>query len=245
MAQITCRDLSLGYEGKTVIEKLSFEVERGDYLCIVGKNGSGKTTLMKALLGLQPLAGGEISYGDGLAPSEVGYLPQKLTSQSDFPASVYEVVLSGCINRKKFSPFYSRDDKERALANLDRLSISNIKNHRFCELSGGQQQRVLLARALCATRQMLLLDEPVSGLDPVISSELYRIVEELNRHDGISVIMISHDIHAAMRYASHILHLEQTPLFFGTKKDYVKSDLAGCFCSGNHTSGEKGGEKNG
>lgn len=240
MAQIICRDLSLGYEGKTVTENLSFEVCRGDYLCIVGKNGSGKTTLMKALLRQKSLLSGEIIYSDGFSPKEIGYLPQKTQSEADFPASVREVVLSGCINRAKFKPFYSRDDKERALAILDRLSISSIRNARFSELSGGQQQRVLLARALCATRQMLLLDEPVSGLDPVISAELYKIVEELNRHDGISVIMISHDIHAAMKYASHILHLEQTPLFFGTKHDYVHSGLAGCFCSHDHDHSDGG-----
>ena len=229
-----------------MIEGLSFEVCRGDYLCIVGKNGSGKTTLMKALLRQKSLLSGEIEYSDGFSPKQIGYLPQKTQTGADFPASVWEVVLSGCISRSSFKPFYSRDDKERALANLDRLSISNIKNCRFSELSGGQQQRVLLARALCATRQMLLLDEPVSGLDPVVSAELYKIVEELNRHDGISVVMISHDIHAAMKYASHILHLEHTPLFFGTKHDYVHSGLAGCFCSHehDHSDSEKGANKN-
>lgn len=244
MAQIECSNLSLGYEGRAVVENLSFSVSRGDYLCIVGKNGSGKTTLMKALLRQKSLLGGTITYGDGFSPKEIGYLPQKIQAQSDFPASVYEVVLSGCINRSKFMPFYSRDDKEKALANLDRLSISNIKNARFSELSGGQQQRVLLARALCATRKMLLLDEPVSGLDPLVSAELYKIVEELNRHDGISVVMISHDIHAAMKYSTHILHLEQTPLFFGKTEDYINSGLAGCFCSHDHAQNGKEG-KNG
>lgn len=234
MAQIECKDLSLGYEGATVSEGISFRVNAGDYLCIVGENGSGKTTLMKTLLRQKEPLGGSISYSDGLSALEIGYLPQQSQISRDFPATVYEAVLSGCIASIKNRPFYTKSEKKRAEENIEKLGLSSLKNKPFGTLSGGQRQRVLLARALCATRKMLLLDEPVSGLDPVISAELYSLLEKLNREDGISIVMISHDIHAAMRYASHILHLGKTPLFFGSKEDYIHSGISGCFCSHDH-----------
>lgn len=228
MALIKCEDLSLGYEGKTIIEKLSFEVNSGDYLCVVGENGSGKTTLMKALLGLKAPISGNISFGDELTKTEIGYLPQQTAVQRDFPASVREVVMSGCLNKCGLSPFFSPKLRARAENNMKRLGIDGIASRCYRELSGGQQQRVLLARALCASSRLIVLDEPVAGLDPKVTADMYSVIEELNR-SGITVIMISHDIAAATRYASHILHISHEPLFFGKTEEYLASDIAKYF----------------
>lgn len=229
MAQLICNDVTLGYEGKIVTEHLSFEVNQGDYLCIVGENGAGKSTLIKALLGLKSPMSGEIKTGEGLKPTEIGYLPQQTLIQKDFPASVREIVLSGLLNKCGMRPFYTKEQKAYAEKQMERMNISHLSGRCYRELSGGQQQRVLLARALCATGKMLLLDEPVAGLDPKVTAEMYSLIERLNRKDGITVIMVSHDITAAVNYASHILHISHTPLFFGTKEDYVKTDIGKTF----------------
>ena len=207
MAQLTCQNLRVGYDGKSVLQDLSFEVFAGDYLCIVGENGSGKSTLMKTILGLQPHISGRILTGDGLRKNEIGYLSQQTVVQKDFPASVREIVLSGCQGRCGRRPFYNKEEKQLAEENIRKMQIDKLSKRCYRELSGGQQQRVLLARALCATQKMLLLDEPVSGLDPKVTAEMYRLIDELNHRDGITIIMISHDIAAAVKYASHILHL--------------------------------------
>lgn len=227
--QLSCENVTLGYEGTVVTQNLSFSVDSGEYLCIVGENGSGKSTLIKALLHLKAPVSGKITLGDGLKQREIGYLPQQTIVQRDFPASVQEIVLSGCLNRCGLRPFYSRAEKKLAEKNMEKLRISELKNECYRFLSGGQQQRVLLARALCATQKMLLLDEPVTGLDPKAALEMYELVVKINREDGITVIMVSHDIGAAVRYATHILHLGQEPLFFGTKEDYLKSDIGRAF----------------
>ena len=221
MAQLTCQDLCVGYDGKSVLQDLNFAVSSGDYLCIVGENGSGKSTLMKTILGLQMPIRGRILTGDGLRKNEVGYLPQQTVVQKDFPASVREIVLSGCQGRCGSRPFYNKEEKQLAIDAMDKMQITQLARRCYRELSGGQQQRVLLARALCATQKMLLLDEPVSGLDPKVTAELYALIEKLNREDGITVIMISHDIAAAVKYASHILHIGDT-VFFGTKDAYLR-----------------------
>ena len=236
MAQLTCQRLCVGYEGKSVLQELNFEVFAGDYLCIVGENGSGKSTLMKTILGLQPPISGRILTGDGLRKNEIGYLPQQTVVQKDFPASVREIVLSGCQGRCGSRPFYSKEEKQLAAAAMDRMQIAQLAKRCYRELSGGQQQRVLLARALCATRKMLLLDEPVSGLDPKVTAEMYRLIGELNHRDGITIIMISHDIAAAVKYASHILHIVNT-FFFRTKTEYLQSPQGRLFAA------EKGGDE--
>ena len=220
MAQLTCQNLCVGYDGKPVLQDLSFQVFAGDYLCVVGENGSGKSTLMKTILGLQPPISGRILTGDGLRKNEIGYLPQQTMVQKDFPASVREIVLSGCQGRCGSRPFYNKEEKQLALDAMDKMQITQLAKRCYRELSGGQQQRVLLARALCATQKMLLLDEPVSGLDPKVTAEMYALIEKLNWEDGITVIMISHDIAAAVQYASHILHIGDT-VFFGTKDAYL------------------------
>lgn len=225
MAQLTCTDLTLGYEGVPVTEHLSFSVNAGDYLYIVGENGSGKSTLIKALLRLKAPMSGEIETGDGLQPEEIGYLPQQTAVQRDFPASVQEIVRSGCLNRSGFRPFYTKQEKQLAQENMERLGIAHLAKRCYRELSGGQQQRVLLARALGATQKMLLLDEPVTGLDPKAQTELYELIQQLNQQDGITILMVSHDMEAAVRYATHVLHISKTPLFFGTKADYLKSKI--------------------
>ena len=227
MAQITCEKLTVGYEGVPVVSALDFAVGQGDYLCIVGENGSGKTTLMRTVLGLQKPLRGKILFGDGLHANEIGYLPQQTSMQKDFPATVREVVLSGCQARLGRRAFYSKADKALAKQNMDRMEISGLAGRCYRELSGGQQQRVLLARALCATRKLLFLDEPVSGLDPKVTEEMYALIASLHR-EGITVIMVTHDLPAAMQYATHILHIGE-PVFFGTREEYLESPASRAF----------------
>mgnify|MGYP002627195942 CR=1 FL=1 len=237
MALLTVEDLSLGYEGQAIVKGLNFSVSAGDYLCIVGENGSGKTTLMKTLLHLQAPLGGEIRFGDGLKKNEIGYLPQQTAVQKDFPASVREIVLSGCQGRCGMRPFYSREEKKLAEDNMRRMGVQDMTGRCYRELSGGQQQRVLLARALCATQKILLLDEPVSGLDPKVTAEMYRLIGDLNK-EGITIIMISHDIAEAVRCATHVLHIG-AKIFFGTKEKYLQSEMAKFFLTE-----KEGGEEN-
>ena len=236
MAQLICQDLCVGYDGKAVLQDLNFAVFSGDYLCIVGENGSGKSTLMKTILGLQQPVRSRILTLDGLRKNEIGYLPQQTQVQKDFPASVREIVLSGCQGRCGSRPFYNKEEKQLAADAMEKMQIAQLAKRCYRELSGGQQQRVLLARALCATRKMLLLDEPVSGLDPKVTAEMYALIEKLNREDGITVIMISHDIAAAVKYASHILHIGDA-VFFGTKTEYLQSPQGRLFAA------EKGGDR--
>lgn len=227
MAQLTCENVSLGYDNKTILSNLSFSVNSGDYLCIVGENGSGKSTLMRTMLGLQKPMSGEISLGDGLKKGEIGYLPQQTDVQKNFPASVKEIVLSGCQARAGLRPFYNNQEKEMAANAMKKMRIEEFSKRCYRELSGGQQQRVLLARAFCATQKILLLDEPVSGLDPKVTAEMYELISGLNK-EGITIIMISHDIDVAISEASHILHICDKP-FFGTKEEYLKSELGSKF----------------
>ena len=224
MAQLCCKNVGFAYGGETVLSGVNFSVNAGDYLCIVGENGSGKSTLMKGILGLKEPSEGKIIFGDGLKANEIGYLPQQTGIQRDFPASVGEVVLSGRISGMGHRLFYSRADREAASENLERMGIEELKDRCYMELSGGQQQRVLLARAMCATKKLLLLDEPVTGLDPNAANEMYNLIKLINLCDKISVIMVTHDVHEAVRYATHILHLGHGQLFFGSVEEYRKSD---------------------
>ena len=231
MSQIECKDVSVKYENQVVLEDISFSIEQGDYLCIVGENGSGKSTLVKTILGLENSKLGQIVFGEGLNKNEIGYLPQQTQAQKDFPASVYEVVLSGCLNSKGFSPFYSMKDKKLANEMIKSLGIENIKRKSFRELSGGQQQRVLLARALCATKKIIILDEPITGLDPTVTREMYSLIKEINKK-GITIIMVSHDINFAVNNASKILHLKKNIKFFGNTEDYANSEVGRRFIGG-------------
>ena len=222
MAYITAENLQLGYDNTPVAAPLSFSVSKGDYLCIIGENGSGKTTLIKTLLRLIKPLSGTIKNGDGLLPNEIGYLPQQNAIQKDFPASVFEIVLSGTLPKCGFKPFYGKAEKQLAIDSIEKMGISNLKNICYRTLSGGQQQRVLLARALCATSKLILLDEPVTGLDPKATNELYLLIKKLNS-EGITVIMVSHDIMGALPYASHVLCIKKDNSIFCSASDYVRA----------------------
>jgi len=220
---LTCRNVSLSYSGRNVVENVSFKLEDGDYLCVVGENGSGKTTLMKGVLGLLPLSGGSLEF-QGVKPAEIGYLPQQTVVQRDFPASVREVVLSGRLSHHGLFPFYARRDRDRADYNIERLGMAQVTEKSYRDLSGGQQRRVLLARALCAADKLLMLDEPAAGLDPVVASEMYALFEKLNR-EGMTLVVISHDLKSAVLYGRKILHMSREALFCGPTNDYVKTDF--------------------
>ena len=232
MNQITCKNLSVGYDNKTVAASLNFEINEGDYLCIVGENGSGKSTLMKTILGLLPAIGGEVIFAADFNRREIGYLPQQVEIQRDFPASVREIVLSGFQGRCALRPFYCREERTVAQENLERVSISDLSGKCYRELSGGQQQRVLLARALCASNKMLFLDEPVSGLDPHATSQMYEIVADINKTSGTTVVMISHEIEEALKFSSHILHLGKS-VYFGSCDGYLTSKVGQDFVRDN------------
>lgn len=228
-----CKDVTLGYENKVVAKNLNFKIDQGDYLCVVGENGTGKSTLIKTLIGLiKPLNGEVIANVQGKNHKGVGYLPQQTQAQKDFPASVWEVVLSGVLNNDHRCPFYNKKDKAEAEKNMEKLNILDLKKRCYRELSGGQQQRVLLARALCATDSVLILDEPVTGLDPAASMEFYETIKDLNKKENVTIIMVSHDIKNALNYATHILHLEQENDFFGTVEEYKKSNVSNMFLGG-------------
>jgi zinc transport system ATP-binding protein len=222
MPLIQAKNLTLAYDGCPVASGIHFEVNEGDYLCIVGENGSGKSTLLKAILGLHPIAGGTLEISPEARRAGVGYLPQHTPAQRDFPASVREIVESGCLHRASHRPFWRREDKALVRDAMERMDIAHLANRCYRELSGGQQQRVLLARAYCATGKLIVLDEPIAGLDPLAMQEMYRLIAELN-HSGVAVVMVSHDVAAAVGYATHILHVDKETSFFGTTEEYVKS----------------------
>ena len=232
MALITCRDLALGYESHVILEHLSFSVNAGNYLCIVGENGSGKTTLMRTMLGLQKPLDGAIAFGDGMRPNEVGYLPQQTAIQKDFPATVREIVLSGCQAHVGMRPFYSRAEKALAEENLARMGMGDYRRRCYRELSGGQQQRVLLARALCAAGELLILDEPVTGLDPAAAQDLYRTLDYLNKKEGIAIVMVTHYIRNALQSATAILHAGQRQWLYGSVEEYLASPYGKRFGGG-------------
>jgi zinc transport system ATP-binding protein len=222
---ITFTNAAFGYDGHTVINELNFTVKAGDYLCIVGKNGSGKSTLIKGMLCLLTPLRGEITFCNGFKKEDIGYLPQEAAVKKDFPASVFEIALSGAVGGMGLRPFYSAKERRRALENMDRLGIADLKERSFSELSGGQQRRVLIGRALCASHELLVLDEPAAGLDPLATAELYTLLQKINAEMGITIIMVSHDLEATAQYATKILHLENRQCFFGETKEYLNSTM--------------------
>ena len=228
MSILKCENLVLGYEGTKIVENLSFSLEAGEYLYILGENGSGKSTLMKTILGLKNPMSGSITFGDGLKSNEIGYLPQQTIVQRDFPAAVKEIVMSGFLNNLGFRPFYSKKEKKTADEIMKKLEIKDLANRCYRELSGGQQQRVLLARALCATQKLLVLDEPVSGLDPMATKEMYDLINDLNK-EGVTIIMVSHGMQAAITYASKILHVSDKPEYFESVDKYINSEIGNSF----------------
>ncbi|MCR5308557.1 MAG: metal ABC transporter ATP-binding protein [Bacilli bacterium] len=221
MPLLSFENLSIGYDNNIILDNLNISIEEGDYIAIVGENGAGKSTLLKTMLGLIPPINGKVTFSNGLKRSEIGYLPQQTLAQRDFPASVYEVVLSGCLGRKGLRPFYTKEDKELASANILKMGLKGFEKRCYRELSGGQQQRVLLARALCSSNKILVLDEPVTGLDPKVTNQLYEVIESLNK-EGITIIMISHDL-SVLKFANKILHIGRET-FFGDKESYFQSN---------------------
>lgn len=223
MSLLEVKNLTVSFEGRTVFKDLSFNVEKGDYLCILGENGSGKTTLMRCILGFPIKHEGIINY-NGFSRREIGWLPQRSESKTDFPASVGEVVMSGFAGRNRTGLFYSSAQKRQARANMGLMEISELKNRSFKELSGGQQQRVLLCRALCAADSVLLLDEPVTGLDAAAQNELYELIKKLHK-SGMTVIMITHDVARSVKFGGKVLHMSDDGYYFGTAEDYVNTDF--------------------
>jgi zinc transport system ATP-binding protein len=224
-ALIACQNAAFGYDGYAVISALNFTVKPGDYLCVVGRNGSGKSTLVKGMLRLLDPLQGSITFCGEFKSDSIGYLPQQVAAQKDFPAGAFEIILSGAVGGMGLRPFYSAKEKQRTREIMDRLGIGDLKERCFRELSGGQQRRVLIGRALCASRRALVLDEPAAGLDPLAAAELYSLLQKINRETGVTIIMVSHDIDAAERYATNILHLQNKQCFFGTYPEYMNSDI--------------------
>ncbi len=233
MALLTCNNVTLGFGTQIVAHDISFEVNKGDFLCIVGQNGSGKSTLMRAILGLIPVKSGSIEFQQGFKRTHIGYLPQQTQAQRDFPASVHEVILSGCQNSMGLLPFYTKKQYEIAHSAMRRLDIEPLRNKSFKTLSGGQQQKVLLARALCAASDILLLDEPTAALDPIATADFYKVIKSLCDKDNMTVIMISHDIAQALNYSDYILHIDKTVEFFGKTKDYLSTHKAKAYIGEN------------
>ncbi len=229
---IRCDNVGFTYEGNRVLSNLNFSLGSGDYLCVVGENGAGKSTLIKGILNLKSPSDGTITMGEGFKSSQIGYLPQQTLAQRDFPASVYEIILSGRLNSMGLLPFYHKREKIEVTKYMKLLSIEDLRNKCYRELSGGQQQRVLLARALCASKELLVLDEPVTGLDPVMTNEFYSFIKKINQEENRTIIMVTHDVQGAINYATHILHLGKTQLFFGKREDYLECELGKFFLGG-------------
>lgn len=249
MSLLKATNLKLGYAGNVVFDNLSFSVNAGDYLCVVGENGSGKTTLIKGILGLIQPYKGQVEYSEGLSRNHIGYLSQQQKLSKDFPASVTEIVMSGFLNKRLLAFKYSKKEREEAKEIMDRTGVYPFRKKSFAELSGGQQQRVLLSRALCAAEKLILLDEPTSALDPLATAEFYSVVKALNK-EGMAVIMVSHDITSAVRNASHILHLSENSYFFGTTHEYMHSNfgsrllISDCPCDACAHNTKRGGKEN-
>lgn len=224
MSQLLCRNVTIAYEKDIIVKELSFQADTGDYISIVGENGTGKSSLLKAILGLIHVKSGEIEFGDGLKRNNIGYLSQQNPMQKDFPTSVFEVVLSGCLNSKGMFPFFGMKDKNTAKSNLEKLGMTSLIHQSFADLSGGQKQRVLLARALCATDKIIFLDEPITGLDPAAMKDMYELIWKLNKEMNITIIMVTHDIGNAIKYSNKILCLRKEDYFFGFTEEFMKSE---------------------
>ncbi len=221
MSLIELKNLSLGYDNITVLKDINMVIEENDFICIVGPNGSGKSTLIKGILGLIKPSKGKIIYNN-LKQNFIGYMPQEVKIDSNFPASVYEIVLSGTLNRLGLKSFYTKREKQIADDNLKILGIENLKDKSFQDLSGGQRQKVLLARSLCATSKLLILDEPSNNLDAKSKQELYEIIVDLNKNHNITIIMITHDLDHDNLIGNKILSLRDDEIFFGTTEEFIR-----------------------
>lgn len=241
MSQLICKNITIAYEKQNVVDDFSMEVEKGDYISVIGENGTGKSSLLKGILGIVPIKSGTVEFLDGVKRNNIGYLSQQNPMQMDFPASCYEVVMSGCLTRKGWLPWFSKAEKARAYESMEKLGITELIHKSYSELSGGQRQRVLLARALCATDKIIFLDEPITGLDPIACKEFYDIIEKLNKEMGITIIMITHDVDNALKYSNKVLHMHKYKYFFGNKADYLKNGkcTSECMCEQHKKGGIK------
>ena len=212
-------NVSLGYEGRPVVENISFSLKKGENLCLVGANGSGKSTLIKGILGLIPAQRGQIDVKCGL--NKVSYLAQIHAVDRDFPATVREIVMSGTQVSARRLPFYTQKDRARAAEAMERLKISAFAGRRIGQLSVGQQQRVLLARAIARQPELLILDEPCSALDPEITAEMYGLFDQLKRELGLTMLISTHDWAYVRRAADRVLELGRQVEFIGTVEDWV------------------------
>jgi len=229
MKIIECKKLNIGYADKLVCSNITFSVEKGQYVCIIGENGSGKSTLIKTILGLNKPLNGRVVFGGHFNKSHVGYLPQQTEFQKDFPATVREIVMSGFLGRMGFRPFYNKVEKEKCNKILSQLGATDYQDKSFKDLSGGQQQRVLLARALCATDELLVLDEPTNGLDARAIRHFYELIDKLNRDNGLTVVMVTHSVENVIKYATHVVYLKDTMEFAGAKEEFLNSEYAKYF----------------
>lgn len=226
MPLIEFKDLCIGYEHKVIIKNINLEINDGEYVCVFGDNGVGKTTFLKTILGLIPPLSGSIIIEDTFNKKEVGYLPQRMQLKPEFPASCFEIVLSGCVNRLKIWPFYRKSHRDLAIEKMKLLGVANLKDKPFRVLSGGQQQRILLARALCATDRLLILDEPFTGLDYHAAKSLYDLLEKINKQLNVTIIVVSHFMEDILAYSTKVVHLSKEEVFCGTPEQYVqKFDL--------------------
>lgn len=218
---IEVKNLTLGYGSHVVLKNLNFKIDDGDFVCVVGPNGSGKSTLIKGILGLIKPIKGNVKFNN-LKQNFIGYMPQETVVDKNFPASCYEIVLSGTLNRLGFISFYTDNEKKIANESLKLLGISDLKDKNFCDLSGGQRQKVLLARSLCATSKLLILDEPSNNLDSKSKKDLYNIVSDLNKNRGITVIMITHDLDHNNLIGNKILSLREDDVFYGETNEFIR-----------------------
>lgn len=220
MNLINIKNLTFRYESRDdedTLKNVSLSVNEGDFLCIVGENGSGKSTLIKCIVGLNKVPEGKITLKEKL-----GYLPQKTEIQANFPASIEEVVLSGTISNNIKKIWYTKQDKEKANEIMKELDIYTIRKRCFRDLSGGQQQRVLIARAMCATNNLIVLDEPTNGLDPSIARKIYSTLKALNKKRNLTIVMVSHDVERAVKYATRVIEIEKGIVTFDGLPDRYK-----------------------
>ncbi len=218
MEILSASHVSINYGAVVAVDDATFGVNEGDYFCIAGSNGSGKSTLLKGIIGLAPIKNGHLHVN--LPKEQISYLSQTNRADRDFPATVWEIILSGTQKSGKKIPFYTKDDKQRAEESMIKLGMEKFKNTRIGNLSGGQQQRALLARALCKSPKLLLLDEPFAGLDSAISEELYELYKNLNKN-GVTIIMASHDYQAIGNFASRVMLMNNSHVdFVGTNDEW-------------------------
>jgi zinc transport system ATP-binding protein len=235
------KDLAIKYQAFTALKDISFTINQKDFIAVIGANGSGKTTLVKALLGLLPIHSGSVNF---INNTSTGYLPQNTTPPDrHFPATVEEVVAMGLLAKKKYPKRLEKEDTEKIESILRILDVSHLQKKRIGALSGGQQQRVLLARALVAEPDVLVLDEPTSALDQSMRTQFFDILQDLNRHHNTTIILVTHDIAFAGKYVNRVLYLNQHLVFDGSFSEFCEHHELSPFIHTHELRHQKEGEK--